>query len=207
MSGMALPQNWYLPRLRFGGLAAFVVGVLLLAGSVHICAILLVPVFAKQDGWSRLLPHAGEDQFTEVPAAGTDGVEGVAGLDPLFVNGACRLQLGDAPAGITVDESDRFWSLALYDPSGTIVFSLNDRTAVQGRLDMIVVNAEQNAKLQKSPTIEIEMTIVTESPSDDLIALLRLFAPTSAAREDARRLLAEAECLPAPSVIPAASGG
>ena len=40
-----------------------------------------------------------------------------------------------------------------------------------------------------------------ESPSDDLIALLRLFAPTRTARDDARRILAEAECLPAPSVL------
>jgi uncharacterized membrane protein len=187
---------------------AFVVGVLLLAGSIHICTILLVPMFAKDDGWSRLVPYAGDSEFTEVPTADTNNGKGVAGLDPLFVTAACRINLEQAPAGIAVDESDRFWSLALYDPDGTILFSLNDRTAVEGRLDMIVANPEQNAKLRKSPTVELEMTIVTESRSDDLIALLRLFAPTPTAREDARRIMAQAECLPAPSVIPdAASGG
>ncbi len=208
MSGLALPQGWYLPRIRFGGIIAFVTGVLLLAGAIHICTILLVPVFAKEDGWSRLVPYAGDDQFTEIPDSGTSGADGVAGLDPLFVNGACHIRLGDAPAGITVDASDRFWSVALYDPKGVIIFSLNDRTAVEGKLDMIVVNAEQNAELKKSPTVEIEETIVAESPSDDLIALLRLFAPTRTAREDARKTLAEAECLPAPSVLShTASGG
>ena len=165
-----------------------------------------MPVFAKEDGWSRLAPYAGEDQFAEIPSA-TDDANGVAGLDPLFVNGACRIRLGDAPAGITVDANDRFWSVALYDPKGVIVYSLNDRTAVEGSLDMIVVNAEQNAKLKKAPTVELEMTIVTESPSDDLIALLRLYAPTRTAREDARRVLAQAECLPAPSVIPQTTSG
>ena len=160
----------------------------------------------KADGWSRLAPFAGEDRFTEIPVA--DAEAGVAGLDPLFVNGACRLDLADAPAGITVEARDRFWSLALYDPTGAIIFSLNDRTAIEGRLDMIVVNAAQNAKLKRAPSAEIEQTIVAESPSDDLIALLRLFAPTRTAQEDARRVLARAECLPAPSVIPAqASGG
>jgi uncharacterized membrane protein len=201
MSGLALPQGWYLPRLRFGGLLTFVAGTLLLAGSIHICTILLVPVFAKEDGWSRLFPYAGEDQFSEIPDAGTSGTEGVAGLDPLFVNGACRIRLDQAPVGITVDASDRFWSVALYDPKGVIVFSLNDRTAVEGRLDMVVVNADQNAEIKKSPPAEIEETIVAESTSDDLIALLRLFAPTRTAREDARQILAAAECLPDPTLL------
>ena len=193
--GLARPREW--PRLRLGGLATFVVGTLLAAGAIHICAILLVPVFAKADGWSRLAPFAGEDRFTEI-AAGA-----VAGLDPLFVTSACRLDLTNVPAGIAVEARDRFWSVALYDPSGAVIFSLNDRTAIEGRLDMIVVDPEQNAKLKRAPSEEIEQTIVVESPSEDVIALLRLFAPTRTAQEDARRVLARAECLPAPSVIPA----
>jgi hypothetical protein len=35
-----------------------------------------------------------------------------------------------------------------------------------------------------------------EGPSNELIALLRLFAPTAGAQEEARRILAAAECLP-----------
>jgi len=199
MSAIGLPRSWEWPRLRVGGVATFAVGTLLAAGAVHICAILLVPMLAKADGWSRLVPFAGEDRFTEIPTGA------VAGLDPLFVTGACKLDLEDAPAGITVEARDRFWSVALYDPSGAIAFSLNDRTAIEGRLDMIVVNASQNAKLKRAPTEEVEQTIVAESPSDDLVVLLRLFAPTRVAQEDARRIMARAECLPAPSVMPAAA--
>ena len=199
--GITYGREW--PRIRLGGVATFVVGTLLAAGAIHICAILLVPAFAKADGWSRLVPFAGEDRFTEVPSATGE----VAGLDPLFVNGACRLNLAEVPAGITVDARDRFWSVALYNPDGAIVFSLNDRTAIEGRLDMIVVNAAQSAKLKRAPTEETELTIVAESPSDDLIALLRLFAPTRTAQEDARRVMARAECLPAPAVIPANESG
>ena len=201
--GVTWQREW--PRLRFGGILTFAMGTFLAAGAIHICAILLVPMLAKSDGWSRLMPFAGDDRFTEIPSSASGGV---AGLDPLFVNGACRIDLSEAPAGITVDARDRFWSVALYDPSGVIIFSLNDRTAVEGKLDMIVVDQEQNAKLKKAPSEEIEQTIVVESSSDDLIALLRLFAPTRTAQEDARSILARAECLPAPSIIPvAASGG
>lgn len=206
MIGLSIPRHWELPRPRLSFLITFVMGTALLAGAVHVVVILLVPYLAQTDGWSRLAAHAGENVFAELPAGGSS--EGrVAGLDPLFVNGACRLSLADAPAGIAVDARDRFWSLALYDPQGTIIFSLNDRTAVQGRLDMIVLNPVQNAKLHEAPTVEIERTIVVESPSDDLIAILRLFAPTAAAQQDARRILARSECLPDPSVIPSPASG
>ena len=198
MIGVSLPARWELPRLRVSVIVTIAAGTVLLAGAIHIIVILLVPFHADADGWSRLEAHAGEDRFQELPATG------VPGLDPLFVNGACRLDLADAPAGIAVDARDRFWSVALIDPRGTIVFSLNDRTAVDGRLDMNVVNAAQNARLRESPTLELELTIVTESPSDDLIAILRLYAPTRVAQEDARRILAQSDCLPAPAIMPGA---
>jgi uncharacterized membrane protein len=202
MTVLAMARSLSWPSFRLSDAAAFLVGTFLLAGAVHISTILLVPAMALADGWSRLEPLAGADRFAEITAMRA-GTSGVGGLDPLFVNGACRLRLGEDPAGIAVDARDRFWSLALYDPQGTIIFSLNDRTAVGGRLDMVVVNPGQNARLQASPAAAMEMTIVVESASDDLVALLRLFAPTQSGREDARRVLAQAECLPAPSVLPA----
>jgi uncharacterized membrane protein len=177
-----------------GGLAAFLLAVLFLAGAVHICAILLVPTFARQDGWSRLAKFAGEGRFLEVRAVGPQAAD-AAGLDPLFVTGACRLNLGEAPVAITLAARERFWSLALYEPKGTIIFSLNDRTAVEGRLDMLVVNPAQNNLLRQQAPAASDQSIVVESRSDDLVALVRLFAPTSAAQTEARRIIGAAECV------------
>jgi uncharacterized membrane protein len=183
-------------RLRLGAIVAFVVGFLLLAGAVHVCTILLIPVLATSDGWSRLDALAGEEQFAEIVA--DEPGSGVPGLDPLFVNGACRIRLGDAPAAVTTEADDRFWSLALYDPQGTIIFSLNDRTAVDGRLDMLVVSPAQNAALRRAPADPADQRVVVESQFDDLVALLRLFAPTEAARTESRRVLGESECFSEP---------
>jgi uncharacterized membrane protein len=202
MTADAVSPSRYPQRLglRLGGAVTFVVATLLLAGAVHICTILLVPVLATSDGWSRLDALAGEEQFAETVAeeSGAD----VPGLDPLFVNGACRIQLQDAPAAITTGADDRFWSLALYDPQGTIIFSLNDRTAVDGRLDMLVVNPTQNATLRLAPADVTGERVVVESQFDDLVALLRLFAPTEAARAESRRILAESECFSEPLSVP-----
>lgn len=195
-----LPQG----RVPVGAPLAFLTGILLLAGTIHIGTILLVPAVAKSDGWSRLAAFARQDRFAEIPVIGAGDT--VAGLDPLFVNGACRVQLGESPAGITVEARDRFWSLALYDRRGTIIFSLNDRTAVDGRLDMIVVNAAQSAELKKSLSADLQQSIVVEGQSNDLIALLRLFAPTAAAQQEARRIIGQAECLPEQLPVIAQSG-
>jgi uncharacterized membrane protein len=178
-----------------GGAIAFVTGVLLLAGAVHICTILLIPTVAESDGWSRLASFAAGEEFAEI-STGRATQRNVAGLDPLFVNAACRLQLADAPVEIVVPASERLWSLALYDPQGTIIFSLNDRTAVEGQLDMIVATPSQNAALKQSPPPGLDRKIVVQGVSDDLIALLRLFAPNDKARLEARELLADTECLP-----------
>jgi uncharacterized membrane protein len=203
MTADAVSPSRYPPRLglRLGGVVTFVVATLLLAGAVHICTILLIPVLATSDGWSRLDALAGEEQFAETVAE--ESGAGVPGLDPLFMNGACRIRLQDAPAAVTTGADDRFWSLALYDPQGTIIFSLNDRTAVDGRLDMLVVNPTQNATLRLAPADAAGERVVVESQFDDLVALLRLFAPTEAARVESRRILSESECFSEPlSVAP-----
>lgn len=174
-----------------------VLAILLLAGIVHIATILTVPHVATRNGWSRLSAFASVGGFGAAPAVGPNALPG---LDPLFVHGACRLQLGAAPAGISFRARDRFWSLALYERRGNIVFSLNDRTALDGRLDMLVVTPVQNAQLKESPPDDIDQTIVVESPAEDIVALLRLYAPTDAARREAEAILGGAECAAAPFV-------
>jgi uncharacterized membrane protein len=196
MSAEIASRALYRLRLPFGGIAAFMLGTLFLAGAIHICTILLVPLLARHDGWSRLAPLAGDTRFAELGVVGP-GAANVVGLDPLFINGACRLRLGEAPAALTVAARERFWSLALYDPKGTVIFSLNDRTAVEGRLDMLVVGPAQKAEVRQGAPAD-DQTVVVEAEANDLVALLRLFAPTPAAQAEARRILAAAECVPAP---------
>jgi uncharacterized membrane protein len=193
MSAGALPFARLVPGVSLGTPAAAMLAILFLAGSVHICAILLVPRFSPADGWSRLERVAGEDRFLEIDVRG--GGAGVAGLDPLFLNAACRLRLAENPAALTLEARDRFWSLALYDPQGTIIFSLNDRTAAEGRLDMLVLTPAASA-VRETLQPAYEDTIVVENQSEELIALLRLFAPTAASLEEARAILRRAECLP-----------
>lgn len=195
-----------IPRVPVWPILLFTMAVALLAGAIHIVTILLIPTYAVLDGWTRLAAIAGENRFAEIRQP-QGGEEVVPGLDPLFLNGACALDLSQNPAALSLSAGERFWSLALYDPAGRVIFSLNDRTASAGQLQMLVVNSVQNAELRESPPPGVDQTIVVESALDDLVALLRLYAPTGAARATAADTLRSAGCRPAPGGIPEAVSG
>lgn len=174
------------------GLAAGM-AILLVTGIVHIVTIFLVPQYVPADGWTRLADLSSTDRFTVLEDQERHR-PAVPGLDPLFVHATCRLDLSEAPAQLTLSAPDRFWSLALFDQRGVIVFSLNDRTAFGGELHMLVATPAQNAQLREHPPQGIEETIVVQSEATDLIALVRLYAPTDDARQAARRVGAAAAC-------------
>jgi uncharacterized membrane protein len=174
------------------GLAAGL-AILLVAGIVHIVTIFLVPKYVPADGWTRLADQSSTDRFTILEDQERNRPV-VPGLDPLFVHASCRLDLSEAPAQLTLIAPDRFWSLALFDPRGVIVFSLNDRTALGGELHMLVATPAQHAQLREHPPQGIEETIVVQSEATDLIALVRLYAPSEGARQAARQIGAAASC-------------
>jgi uncharacterized membrane protein len=193
------------PRRSLGWAAALGLTVLLVAGIVHIISVFLVPLYVPADGWTRLARLSGaegfavlEDQERRRPA--------IPGLDPLFVHAACRLDLSDAAAQITLRAPDRFWSLALIDPRGVIFFSLNDRTAIAGELHMLAVTPVQNAQLKQDPPEGIEDIIVVESASTELVTLVRLYSPTEGTRRSARQIAAAAECSPFPLTLEEGEG-
>ena len=182
-------------RIALAPVIVFALATLFLAGIVHIVVILLVPRMAENDGWSRLAAVAAERRFGLVTAIEGDGST-VPGLDPLFVHGACRINISLSPARLALVAADRFWSLAIYDENGTAIFSLNDRTAAEGVLQMLIVTPLQNAELRESDPAALAESIAVESEKTDLIALIRLYAPSSISRDEARAILNGAACTP-----------
>lgn len=183
-----------------GPLSAGTLATLMLAGIVHMVAILLVPHYSGSDGWSRAAAVAVNEGWTLHDSA-TSPQSTIPGLDPLFVHGLCKFAIDEAPAILSLEAIDRFWSLALYDPSGTVAFSLNDRTAVDGALEMLVVNPLDAERLKESPQGDLEGLIILEIANVELIAILRLYAPERADRVEAAAQIAAAQCAPAPSFL------
>ena len=180
-----------------GALSAGLLATLLLAGIVHIVTILLVPHYSGADGWSRAAAVAVNEGWNPLVSPASSEAA-IPGLDPLFIHGLCKIAVDEAPSVLSLEAADRFWSLALYDRSATVVFSLNDRTAVDGALEMLVVNPLDAERLKESPQADLEGMIIVESAKTDLIAVLRLYAPEPADRVEAQAQIAAALCASAP---------
>lgn len=197
-AGREIPPARKLPAA--GTLSAGLLATLMLAGIVHIVTILLIPLYSGSDGWSRVAAAAVNEGWT-VQRSPTSSAATIPGLDPLFVHGLCKVVIAEAPAILSLEAENRFWSLALYNRSGTVVFSLNDRTAVDGALEMLVVNSLDAERLKESPQADLEGMIIVESANVELVAVLRLYAPEPADQLEAKAQIAAALCAPAPAFV------
>ena len=158
---------------------------LLVAVVVHIVVVLLVPRVAPVDAWAKLSAATPPWTFTEIaapagaaPARAGGELGGLrSGFDPRFGVVACRFNLAEGPASIVAEGEVPFWSLAVFDRRGENVYSLNDRTAIAGRLDLIVVNAAQRARLRETPIEGMDRSVRVDTNMGEGFVLVRALAP------------------------------
>ena len=194
---MAITQSFSLPLRDVNLLRNTIISVFavfFLSTAVHIISVLLVPNFATNDGWSRLHAFAEIGRFKAIPSDSNSAL--LTGLDPLFVHSACAISLAEAPTALSLSAQDSFWSLALYDSKSIAIFSLNDRTAQDGTLEMLVVTPVQNALLKENPPPDIDDIVVVEATDNNLVAVFRLYAPDPELRQKALNAVNNAICEP-----------
>ncbi|MHA1189238.1 MAG: DUF1254 domain-containing protein [Alphaproteobacteria bacterium] len=201
-----IPISWSerlfnrLRRYIYHGLLIFIG-----AGIVHITAVMLVPHFAEKDAWSRLEVSAGffsfkilePDKFLDTGQNGKTGKAGathLTGLDPLFVQAACRVQTTGAPVEIRFSDPDQFWSLGVYNNLNGVIFSLNDRTVERGNARFLIVTATQNSRIRERDPLAYERNIIVETDQDELVVVLRIYAPGAIDRAQVTDLLTGASC-------------
>ena len=167
-------------RLVLGVLAG-----LLGAGIVHIVGVLAVPALSDAGLFERIEGLGAPGRFHPLP---TD--------DPFALAVACaaptdepRRVVSDDPVPGEID----FWSASVFGPDGGAIYSLNDRTAIEGRFDLILATpaavAEMRAELDESAP---ELVAVPERAV--VVLRTRVTEPTLRARAEA--FLASASCDP-----------
>jgi uncharacterized membrane protein len=177
----------------------FAMGGLLLGGIIHIAIILLVPSYSTRDAWTSVGRFGDDNQFHALPRA-EPGTEALPYLDPGMAHAVCRFSLGKGPVRMQANLPDTFWSLAVFDRRGRNIYSLNDRSAENSALDLLIATSVQVAELKEQPRADLESSIVIENPGNSGFALLRVFVadPTLAAR--AADALDKADCHVVPPV-------
>lgn len=171
----------------------FAIGGLLLGGIIHIAIILLVPSYSTRDAWTAVGRFGDDNQFHSLPRA-EPGTEALPYLDPGMAHAVCRFSLGKGPVRMLASLPDTFWSLAVFDRRGRNIYSLNDRSAENSALDLLVANSVQVAELKQEPRQDLESSIIIENPGNSGFALLRVFVPDPTLAEQATDALSKAEC-------------
>ena len=166
---------------------------IILAGIIHISIILLVPDYGSRDAWNIISSKSDMWVFRKI----SDPEEKFSLLedtDPYLKMGACTFDLSQAGLHFTGVKSNAFWSLSVFDQDGTVIYSLNNRTAIEGQLDLIVLSPVQMIALRETPPKEIERSIVVEAEIKKGFAVLRQFYDTRFGVQASDNFFDEAGC-------------
>jgi len=155
----------------FRVLYAIVLG--LLGGVIiHICVLLLISHYTRKSIWFQILqsspPYRLQTLDLENPIMKTS--------DSLFRLATCYFHLTDEPVHITARGHVPFWSLSLYNAMGINVYSINNYTAPNGVLDMVVSAPIQATVFKKSIHMD---TVLTVQNTENAFLILRVFRPSS----------------------------
>ncbi|EJF78299.1 DUF1254 domain-containing protein [Bartonella birtlesii] len=157
---------------------------------VHICVLFLIPYWMQNKIWEELKKTGNPYQFVELnmrnPLQQT--------TDPLFLLKVCRFDLENGPVHLKASKTIQFWSLAAYTQTGTIFYSLNDRTAPDATLDLIIGKPIQIIELKKSKPQNNGNAILVAKNLDKGFALLRIFAPSVLAKKKSEAFFSSATC-------------
>jgi len=183
-------------------LLAILVG-LVGAGIVHIAIVFAIPGQADNDAWSRLSRLGPMFQTVRIgfeePEADrhTSSPAGFVFVDPSFIDVACRFSLKDGPARLFSDEKTRFWTASIYARNGDNLYSISERVALDGRLDLLVGTSEQLdlARIEGSsseiPTVPVAMT------GEEGYLTVRVLVPSESERPFVDRFARSVTCRPA----------
>ncbi len=167
---------------------------LVLAGIIHISIILLVPNFASQDAWTKLKSAGPEWQFSRLNSAGQKNSNLLSSIDPLFQISACRYSLTNSALQIEAFGDLPFWSVAIFDRFGKNIYSFNNRTAIDRKLNLLVVSPVQMSLLRQDLPDLIKKAIVVESNADAGFVLIRALQADPTWETIVDNFLGEAKC-------------
>jgi uncharacterized membrane protein len=148
------------------------------AALVHLAIVLMLPHLSANDVWRQIEARTAlyEPVRLDRSANGT-GIAAARTLDPMFAVVACRYDLSGGVFSVTTPGNDEFWSVAVFDDFGRILFSANDRIVATGNLDLAVALPLQMRSLQQNPRAEFADTILTEAQRSEGFVVIRAFRP------------------------------
>ncbi|WP_419913256.1 DUF1254 domain-containing protein [Hoeflea sp.] len=161
------------------------------AALLHIIIILAIPAYAERDAWTKINALGPTEFFHILPK---DRPGGLTSANPFVRTAVCRFDIADRPARITASGLAYYWSLAIFDPGANEIYSMNDRTATEGKLDIAVVTPLQMIGYRKSLPDTLVDSVLIEFPGTTGYLVLRTITPDESWELIVREFLSSAEC-------------
>jgi uncharacterized membrane protein len=181
-------------RVKLPGL--YVVLGLVLAGVVHIVAVLTLPMLAPRNAHARLAALGPANTMIELPAAAS-GRQAMPMMAPDVRYAFCRFDLANGPVRLKATVADELWLIGLYTPEGENFYSVAGADVKRAEIDLVIAAADQTVEEASVDAPEsADDVIVVNSPVTEGIALIRapLAGPSRASR--AERALRSTRCGP-----------
>jgi uncharacterized membrane protein len=173
----------------------WLIGGVLLGGIIHIATILTLPLLAEETTWTRISALDAKNRIVVLPAIAA-GEANPLQLDPELSYGICQFDLSEGPAYLSGILPDAYWSVALYNEAGVVIYSTTNRDGIGQTVDLGVFNAAQTRLLAQQQIDIAEGLLVLEAATDDLFALVRLSPPHEAMRARFEAELSDIRCGP-----------
>ncbi|MEO5806020.1 hypothetical protein [Devosia sp.] len=166
-----------------------------LGGIIHIAVILTLPALADRTIWTRVEGLQARNKIVLLPDV-KPGEANPFSLDPALSYGLCQLDLAEGPAFVNGIMPDAFWSMAIFNRAGTIVYSTTNRDGIGRTLQLGIFNANQTRLLAQQQIDIAEGLLIVEAPSDQLFVVVRLAPPHQAVRARFETELSKITCGP-----------
>ncbi|HXG79582.1 MAG TPA: DUF1254 domain-containing protein [Methyloceanibacter sp.] len=181
-------------RVRLPGFYIALAAVL--AGLIHIVAVLLLPSLAPRNAYARLAALGPANTMIEIPAA-TPGRQAMPMMAPDVRYAFCRFDLAAGPVRLKAAIPDELWLIALYTREGDNFYSVAGADMKRAQVDLIISTEDQTVEEAGVDAPESsDEVIVVNSPVKEGIALIRAPLAGPSRASFAERALAATSCSP-----------
>lgn len=161
------------------------------AALLHIIVILSIPAYADRDAWTKITALGPTEFFHILP---TNKPDGLTSSNPFIRTAVCRFDISEDAVRVTASDLAYYWSLAIFDPGANEIYSMNDRTATEQRLDIAVVTPLQMIGYRKSLPEVLAESVLIEFPGTTGYLVLRTVVPDPSWELIVREFLGNAVC-------------